>query len=133
MNVSSLNSTSPGSRSFAAAVYKNVIVTVLCITINYINGTLIHTFRKHQVCVCLCVHMSIHNALVFLLPRRHADIRFALYVFVQIIPRFVSPIVYGLRDQNFRKYMRRYLLCRVIMRKNHLENNAVSDMKPAVS
>ncbi|KAI4826936.1 hypothetical protein KUCAC02_030366 [Chaenocephalus aceratus] len=344
MNVSSLNSTSPGSRSFAEAVYKNVIVTVLCIAINYINGTLIHTFRKHQVwvgvCVCVCVcgisnmlpynpssifysnpryilfiHLVMNDmlqltlstllhiisytlntfsvsscllllilaimatfntplnlagmavecyvaiclplhhcrictvrntfilmsliwfvsslsimpdlflllateplsfftskvlcardfvfrssyslkkrdashivclvlvwltllytyfrilfaakgakgdlkkarntillhgfqlllcmltyvrpmfeqALLFLLPRRHADIRFASYVFVQIIPRFVSPIVYGLRDHNFRKYMRRYLLCRVIMRKNHLENNAVSDMKPAVS
>ncbi|XP_033977888.1 odorant receptor 131-2-like [Trematomus bernacchii] len=300
MNVSSLNSTSPGSRSFAEAVYKNVIVTVLCISINYINGTLIHTFRKHQifysnpryilfihlvmndmlqltlstllhiisytlntfsvsscllllilavmatfntplnlagmavecyVAICLPLHhcrictvrntfilMSLiwfvsslsiipdfflllateplsfftskvlcardfvfrssyslkkrdashivclvlvwltllytyfrilfaakgakgdskkarntillhgfqlllcmltyvrpmfKDVLVFLLPRRHADIRFALYVFVQIIPRFVSPIVYGLRDQNFRKYMRRYLLCRV--------------------
>ncbi|KAK5934634.1 hypothetical protein CgunFtcFv8_015014 [Champsocephalus gunnari] len=320
MNVSSLNSTSPGSRSFAEAVYKNVIVTVLCIAINYINGTLIHTFRKHQifysnpryilfihlvmndmlqltlstllhiisytlntfsvsscllllilaimatfntplnlagmavecyVAICLPLHhcricivrntfilMSLiwcvsslsimpdfffllateplsfftskvlcardfvfrssyslkkrdashivclvlvwltllytyfrilfaakgatgdskkarntillhgfqlllcmltyvrpmfEQALLFLLPQRHADIRFASYVFVQIIPRFVSPIVYGLRDQNFRKYMRRYLLCRVIMRKNHLENNAVSDMKPAVS
>ncbi|KAK1900941.1 hypothetical protein KUDE01_003913 [Dissostichus eleginoides] len=88
MNVSSLNSTSPGTRSFAAAAYKNVIVTVLCIAINYINGTLIHTFRKHQVCVCVCVHTSIHSV---------------------------------------------YLLCRVIMRKNHLENNAVYDMKPAVS
>ncbi|KAI4826933.1 hypothetical protein KUCAC02_030363 [Chaenocephalus aceratus] len=379
MNISSLNSTSPSSLSFAEAVYKNVIVTVLCITINYINGTLIHTFRKHQVCVCVCVCVSVcvcsyvysqcifysnpryilfihllmndmlqltlstllhiisytlntfsvsscllilavmatfntplnlagmavecyvaiclplhhcrictvrntfilmsliwfvsslsimpdfflllateplcfftskvlcardfvfrssyslkkrdashivclvlvwltllytyfrilfaakgakgdlkkarntillhgfqlllcmltyvrpmfKDALVFLLPQRHADIRFSLYVFVQIIPRFVSPIVYGLRDQNFRKYMRRYLLCRVIMkkkppgeqrcvgheacsleentfipgdktivslvlclfvmRKNHLGNNAVSDMKPAVS
>ncbi|XP_063767853.1 odorant receptor 131-2-like [Eleginops maclovinus] len=298
MNFSSVNSTASGTQSFAAAVYKNVIVTALCISINYINGTLIHTFRKHQIfysnpryilfihlvmndmmqltlstllhiisyalykisvsscllflllailatlntplnlagmavecyiAICLPLHhcrictvrntlalvaliwavsaLSImpdlflllateplsffqskvlcardfvfrssyslkkrdashivclvlvwltllytyfrilfaakgvkgdlkkaqntillhgfqlllcmltyvgpmfEQALIYVLPLRHGDIRFASYVFIQIIPRFVSPIVYGLRDQNFRRYMRRYLLC----------------------
>ncbi|KAK1901172.1 Odorant receptor 131-2 [Dissostichus eleginoides] len=202
MNVSSLNSTSPGTRSFAAAVYKNVIVTVLCIAINYINGTLIHTFRKHQIFYSnpryiLFIHLvmndmlqltlstllhiishtlntfSVSSCLLLLilaplsfftskvlcardfvfrssysLKKRDASHIVCLvlvwltllYTYFRIlfaakgiIPRFVSPIVYGLRDQNFRKYTRRYLLCRVIMRKNHLENNAVYDMKPAVS
>lgn len=35
--------------AFTTAVTKNVIVTALCISINYINGILVHTFRKHQV------------------------------------------------------------------------------------
>ncbi|KAF3855737.1 hypothetical protein F7725_016460 [Dissostichus mawsoni] len=225
---------------------RNVIVTVLCIAINYINGTLIHTFRKHQIfysnpryvlfihlvmndmlqltlstllhiisytlntfsvssCLLLLIlavmatfntplnlaGMAVECYVAICLPLHHCRIctvrnTFILmsliwfvsslsimpdfflllateplsfftskvlcardFVFrssyslkkrdashivclVLIIPRFVSPIVYGLRDQNFRKYMRRYLLCRVIMRKNHLENNAVSDMKPAI-
>ncbi|KAF3855739.1 hypothetical protein F7725_016462 [Dissostichus mawsoni] len=76
------------------------------------NTILLHGFQL-LLCMLTYVRPMFKNALVFLLPRRHADIRFALYVFVQIIPRFVSPIVYGLRDQNFRKYMRRYLLCRI--------------------
>lgn len=39
----------------SAAVAKNVIVLALGFTINYINGTLIHTFRKHQVSIyCYC-------------------------------------------------------------------------------
>ncbi|KAI4799532.1 hypothetical protein KUCAC02_016845 [Chaenocephalus aceratus] len=35
--------------SFSTAVAKNVIVVALGLIINYINGTLIHTFRKHQI------------------------------------------------------------------------------------
>lgn len=35
--------------SFAKAVAKNVIVLLLGISINYINGSLIHTFSKHEV------------------------------------------------------------------------------------
>lgn len=53
MNVSSANGTSAVSRNhrdmFLTAVTKNVIVTALCISINYINGTQIHTFTRHQV------------------------------------------------------------------------------------
>ncbi len=43
-------SSSPSYRdSSSTAVVKNVIVLALGLIINYINGTLIHTFRKHQV------------------------------------------------------------------------------------
>ncbi|KAG7236582.1 hypothetical protein INR49_000767, partial [Caranx melampygus] len=53
MNLSSVNGTftAPGRQrdSFTTAVVKNVIVTALCLSINYINGTLVHTFRKHQI------------------------------------------------------------------------------------
>lgn len=35
--------------SFSSAVTKNVIVVGLCISINYINGTLVHTFIKHEI------------------------------------------------------------------------------------
>ena len=53
MNFSSVNGTSTvtGNQrdTFITAVTKNVIVTALCISINYINGTLVRTFREHQV------------------------------------------------------------------------------------
>ena len=35
--------------TLTTAVAKNVIVVALCISINYINGTLVHTFFKHEV------------------------------------------------------------------------------------
>lgn len=56
--ISSMNSSSYGLNvsstlrhrdSYSTAVAKNVIVLSLGLTINYINGTLIHTLRKHQV------------------------------------------------------------------------------------
>ncbi|KAM7421860.1 hypothetical protein PAMA_010086 [Pampus argenteus] len=67
--------------SSSTAVAKNVIILALGLTINYINGTLIHTFRKHQ-----------------------------------ILPRFISPIVYGLRDKTFRQHLKKYLLCPAVYR-----------------
>lgn len=51
MNVSSANNTVSRNHrdTFLTAVIKNVVVTALCISINYINGTQIHTFTRHQV------------------------------------------------------------------------------------
>lgn len=58
LQISSMNSSSydynvsspPSYRdSYNTAVAKNVIVLALGLTINYMNATLIHTFRKHQV------------------------------------------------------------------------------------
>ncbi|CAL8354124.1 unnamed protein product [Gadus morhua 'NCC'] len=37
------------TETFTTVVAKNVILVALCISINYINGTLVHTFTKHQV------------------------------------------------------------------------------------
>ncbi|KAL1272360.1 hypothetical protein QQF64_028222 [Cirrhinus molitorella] len=36
-------------QSFSTAVTRNLIVVGLCISINYINGTLVHTFIKHEI------------------------------------------------------------------------------------
>lgn len=35
--------------SLLAALIKNLIVALLCLLINYVNGVQIHTFRRHQV------------------------------------------------------------------------------------
>uniref|UniRef100_A0A8P4KSD9 G-protein coupled receptors family 1 profile domain-containing protein n=1 Tax=Dicentrarchus labrax TaxID=13489 RepID=A0A8P4KSD9_DICLA len=42
----------------------------------------------------------------------YTDSLFAFYVIVQILPRSISPIIYGIRDNTFRKYFKRYLLCK---------------------
>ncbi|KAM4612777.1 uncharacterized protein ACJ7VT_011006 [Polymixia lowei] len=89
---------------FNAVVTKNVIVVALYLSINYINGTLVHTFNKHQVSdifnvnprYVLFIHLVISDM-----------IQLTVTVTLFILPRFLSPIVYGLRDQTFRMYLRR--------------------------
>nr|XP_046241100.1 odorant receptor 131-2-like [Scatophagus argus] len=76
------------------------------------NTILLHGF---QVLLCMLnyVRPMFEQGLLYLMPGEFLAIRFASYVIVQILPRFISPVVYGLRDQTFRRYVRRYLLCKV--------------------
>lgn len=59
------------------------------------------------------VRPMLESALLYLLPERLTDIRFASYIFSNVMPRLASPLVYGLRDESFRRYMTRYLLCKM--------------------
>nr|XP_033482525.1 odorant receptor 131-2-like [Epinephelus lanceolatus] len=92
------------------------------------NTILLHGFQL-LLCMLTYVRPMIEQGLLYLLPKQFLAIHFTSYVIVQILPRFVSPIVYGLRDQTFRKHMRRYLLCKVSIR-NHPENVLTSNMRP---
>ncbi|XP_053171602.1 odorant receptor 131-2-like [Scomber japonicus] len=91
------------------------------------NTILLHGFQL-LLCMLTYVRPMFEQGLLYLLPKHVRAIRFACYVIVQILPRFVSPIVYGLRDQTFRRYMRRYMLCKVSTR-SHPEKIAVSSMR----
>uniref|UniRef100_A0A3Q2Q2F1 Olfactory receptor 52R1-like n=1 Tax=Fundulus heteroclitus TaxID=8078 RepID=A0A3Q2Q2F1_FUNHE len=53
--------------------------------------------------------------LIFLFPKYNVHILFVWYILVQILPRFVSPVVYGLRDNTFKQYLRK-LVCEDAMR-----------------
>uniref|UniRef100_H2S7Z8 G-protein coupled receptors family 1 profile domain-containing protein n=1 Tax=Takifugu rubripes TaxID=31033 RepID=H2S7Z8_TAKRU len=77
------------------------------------NTILLHAF---QVLLSMLnyVRVLFEQGLLLLLPGHYMSIIFASYVIIQILPRFVSPIVYGLRDQTFRKYVSRYLLCKMV-------------------
>lgn len=72
------------------------------------NTILLHGF---QVLLCMTVYVQpmLIQFLVSLLPAALHSINFSSYIIFQILPRFISPIVYGLRDKTFRKYLRRYL------------------------
>ncbi|XP_051788549.1 odorant receptor 131-2-like [Erpetoichthys calabaricus] len=39
------------------------------------------------------------------------DVQFIRYVFVNILSRFLSPLIYGLRDENFQKHIKGHLKC----------------------
>uniref|UniRef100_A0A4W6BVE7 G-protein coupled receptors family 1 profile domain-containing protein n=1 Tax=Lates calcarifer TaxID=8187 RepID=A0A4W6BVE7_LATCA len=84
------------------------------------NTILLHGFQL-LLCMLIYVRPMFEQGLLYLLPKQHSTIRFTAYVIVQIMPRFVSPIVYGLRDQTFRRHVTRYLLCKVST-SNHPEN-----------
>lgn len=76
------------------------------------NTILLHGF---QVLLCMLVYVRpmFLQVLTLLFPGGTRHINFVIFIINQILPRFVSPIVYGLRDMTFRKYFKRYLLCTV--------------------
>ncbi len=66
------NVTKAGYRdTLNTAIIKNVITVVLCISINYVNGALVHIFKKHQVWIyskksILHAYMCVPNLCNFL-------------------------------------------------------------------
>uniref|UniRef100_A0A3B4WQG2 Olfactory receptor 4K15-like n=1 Tax=Seriola lalandi dorsalis TaxID=1841481 RepID=A0A3B4WQG2_SERLL len=64
------------------------------------------------LCMLAFVVPSLQAALISLFPRLSLEIRYIFFLLVYIIPRFLSPVIYGFRDELFRKYWTRYLACR---------------------
>uniref|UniRef100_H2N0D6 G-protein coupled receptors family 1 profile domain-containing protein n=2 Tax=Oryzias latipes TaxID=8090 RepID=H2N0D6_ORYLA len=71
---------------------------------------LLHAF---QVLLCTMTFLQplLMQLLRYLFPQGVASVHFTIFVIIQIFPRFLSPIIYGLRDKTFRKYLSRYCLC----------------------
>ncbi|XP_071782502.1 odorant receptor 131-2-like [Centroberyx gerrardi] len=74
------------------------------------NTILLHGFQV-LLCMITYVRPMLIQVLTYLFPAGVASANFAIFTINQILPRFVSPIVYGLRDMTFRKYLQRHLLC----------------------
>ncbi|CAN9512588.1 unnamed protein product [Ophioblennius macclurei] len=73
------------------------------------NTVLLHGFQ-----LLLCMFNFLFNlllkALLAAFPRRTAYVLYLLAVLNQVLPRFINPIAYGIRDKTFRKYLKMYLL-----------------------
>ncbi|KAF1392273.1 hypothetical protein PFLUV_G00051070 [Perca fluviatilis] len=76
------------------------------------NTILLHGF---QVLLCMATYADplLRSALLQWFPKNYADSLFACYIIIQVLPRSISPIIYGVRDKTFRKYLKRYLLCKM--------------------
>ncbi|XP_039654653.1 odorant receptor 131-2-like [Perca fluviatilis] len=74
------------------------------------NTVLLHGFQL-LLCMLTYIYDLIIQGLTFLFPNEVLAIRFTVSIFIQVLPRLISPVVYGLRDKTFRKYLKRYLLC----------------------
>ncbi|XP_068171963.1 odorant receptor 131-2-like [Antennarius striatus] len=75
------------------------------------NTIALHGF---QVLLCMATYAEplLRQALLLRFPRNRSDSQFACYIIIHILPRAVSPVVYGVRDRTFRRHLRNYLFCR---------------------
>uniref|UniRef100_A0A3B1K2N0 G-protein coupled receptors family 1 profile domain-containing protein n=1 Tax=Astyanax mexicanus TaxID=7994 RepID=A0A3B1K2N0_ASTMX len=88
-----------------------------------------NTILLHGLQLVLCMFTFIvplfESLLLSLFPLLKNDIRFTIYVFVQILPRFISPVVYGLRDQMFRKYLETHFLYMAHKKSNKIKTQPI--------
>ncbi|KAK2861506.1 hypothetical protein Q5P01_001039 [Channa striata] len=106
-----------------------VFLVIVCLTLFYIyfrilftakaaaadakkarNTILLHGFQL-LLCMLTYVYGPILEGLTYLFPKEVQAIRFVISILIQILPRLISPVVYGLRDKMFRKYLYKYLYC----------------------
>ena len=74
------------------------------------NTVMLHGFQV-LLCMMMYVQPMILKGLMQLYPRSFSGVQFTVFVLNQILPRFVNPILYGLRDKTFRRYLKKYILC----------------------
>nr|XP_046241083.1 odorant receptor 131-2-like [Scatophagus argus] len=74
------------------------------------NTILLHGFQL-LLCMSTYVAPQLLDVIQQQLLKTHTDSLFIFYIIVQVLPRSISPFIYGIRDNTFRKYLRRYLLC----------------------
>ena len=74
------------------------------------NTILLHGL---QLLLCMFTYIGplIESVFISVFPVFVNDIRFTFYIFIHILPRFLSPVVYGLRDQMFCAYLKKHLVC----------------------
>uniref|UniRef100_A0A3P9M2Z5 Si:dkeyp-3f10.17 n=1 Tax=Oryzias latipes TaxID=8090 RepID=A0A3P9M2Z5_ORYLA len=75
------------------------------------NTVLLHGVQL-MLCMLAFVVPSLQAALISLFPLLILEIRYVFFLLVYIIPRFLSPVIYGCRDQLFRKYWIQNVSCR---------------------
>uniref|UniRef100_A0A3P8RQ56 Odorant receptor, family 90, subfamily A, member 1 n=1 Tax=Amphiprion percula TaxID=161767 RepID=A0A3P8RQ56_AMPPE len=83
------------------------------------NTILLHGAQL-AMCMLSYISPSVEIMLHFIFPGRILQIRYANYLIVYILPRFLSPIIYGVRDKKFRRHLQMHLLsyrCRNIVKK----------------
>ncbi|XP_078028392.1 odorant receptor 131-2-like [Epinephelus lanceolatus] len=76
------------------------------------NTIILHGFQL-LLCMVTYVAPQIKQALLQAFPKNYSDSLFACYIIVQVLPRSISPIIYGIRDKTFRRYLKRYVLWKI--------------------
>ncbi|XP_071396991.1 odorant receptor 131-2-like [Centroberyx affinis] len=81
------------------------------------NTVLLHGFQLLLCMLTYVCHLVI-KGVTYLFPTGVLAIRFTIYILIQILPRLISPVIYGLRDKTFCKYLKRYLFCKMCIKTN---------------
>ncbi|XP_072288438.1 odorant receptor 131-2-like [Eucyclogobius newberryi] len=79
------------------------------------NTILLHSFQL-LLCMLTYIYYVVLQRLVYLFPLHFIHVIFVWYLLVQVFPRCVSPILYGLRDAFFRNHLKKYLPCSICLR-----------------
>lgn len=74
------------------------------------NTILLHGFQL-LLCMLTYVAHEINKALFYWFPKHYLHVLFVSYIIIQILPRCISPLVYGLRDKILRQHLKKYVLC----------------------
>ncbi|XP_028854730.1 odorant receptor 131-2-like [Denticeps clupeoides] len=75
------------------------------------NTVLLHGVQL-LLCMLAFVVPSMQAPLIHLFPWYALEIRYVNFLLVYIIPRFLSPMIYGFRDEKFRRYWLQYMTSR---------------------
>ncbi|XP_060774202.1 odorant receptor 134-1 [Neoarius graeffei] len=73
------------------------------------NTILLHGAQL-LMCMLSYVSPSVEVILNIIFPGHILAIRYANYLIIYILPRFLGPIIYGVRDHKFCKYLKRYFI-----------------------
>ncbi|XP_036425593.1 odorant receptor 131-2-like [Colossoma macropomum] len=86
------------------------------------NTILLHGL---QLLLCMLSYVTplINYFFLALFPKYRSIILFSTYLMANVIPRLLSPLIYGFRDQKMFRYVRMYLTCSLFLTK--IEPNEV--------
>uniref|UniRef100_A0A3Q2CKQ8 G-protein coupled receptors family 1 profile domain-containing protein n=1 Tax=Cyprinodon variegatus TaxID=28743 RepID=A0A3Q2CKQ8_CYPVA len=73
------------------------------------NTVLLHGFQL-LLCMLSYLHSIMIQGLSSLFPKDAVAIRYVISLLIQVFPRLISPMVYGIRDKVFREYLKQYFL-----------------------
>ncbi len=69
-----------------------------------------------QLLLCMMSYITplMNSALVDLFPQSRTTILFLLYLLSNVLPRLLSPLIYGLRDKQFAERIKVYFCCKQV-------------------
>ncbi|KAG9277714.1 olfactory receptor 4F6-like [Astyanax mexicanus] len=72
-----------------------------------------------QLLLCMLSYLTpvLDMLLIPFFPTHRTKITFFNYLLTNILPRLLSPLIYGVRDQKFVKHMKGYFFCKVLISK----------------
>ncbi|XP_072539464.1 odorant receptor 131-2-like [Salminus brasiliensis] len=88
------------------------------------NTILLHGLQL-LLCMLTYITPSVNYFFLALFPKSRSTILFTSYLMSNVIPRLLSPLIYGVRDQKMYRYVRMYLTCILFSQKVQPKANGI--------